>query len=67
MSRPALLKEYLLEPMAEGDWEAVRAIYLDGIATGQLSGLIHSGLWIDVGTTERLATARAALAALDEP
>ncbi len=35
MSITALKKAYLLEPMAEGDWEAVRAIYLDGIATGQ--------------------------------
>ena len=33
MSRQA--KEYRLESMREGDWEAVRAIYLDGIATGQ--------------------------------
>jgi len=35
MSRPSLKKEYQLESMAEGDWEDVRAIYLDGIATGQ--------------------------------
>ncbi len=26
---------YRLEPMGEEDWEAVRGIYLDGIATGQ--------------------------------
>ncbi len=35
MSIPALKKEYKLGPMVEGDWKAVRAIYLDGIATGQ--------------------------------
>ena len=35
MIRPALKKEYQLESMAEEDWEAVRAIYLDGIGTGQ--------------------------------
>ncbi len=35
MIRPALKKEYQLESMAEEDWQAVRAIYLDGIATGQ--------------------------------
>ena len=35
MSIPALKKEYKLVPMVEGDWKAVRAIYLDGIATVQ--------------------------------
>ncbi len=35
MIRPALKKEYQLESMAEEDRKAVRAIYLDGIATGQ--------------------------------
>ncbi len=35
MIRPALKKEYKPWPMLEGDWKAVRAIYLDGIATVQ--------------------------------
>ncbi len=35
MSIPALKKEYKLGPKVEEDWKAVRAIYLDGIATGQ--------------------------------
>jgi len=37
-------------------------VFDDAIAVGSLSGQIHSGLWIDVGTPERLAEARAELA-----
>ena len=33
MGRP--LRKYRLESVNERDWKAVRAIYLDGIATGQ--------------------------------
>jgi len=33
------------------------------IAARRLNGVIHSGVWIDVGTPERLAAARTALAA----
>lgn len=35
------------------------------IAAGELAGVLHRGLWFDVGTADRLAAAAAALAARD--
>ena len=40
----------------------LKPILDDAIARGTLRGLRHDGLWIDVGTPERLAAARAAVA-----
>lgn len=37
-------------------------IFDRAIAEGELYGLLHEGLWVDVGTPERLEMARAALA-----
>jgi NDP-sugar pyrophosphorylase family protein len=39
-------------------------VFSTAIAAGQLSGVVHPGLWVDVGTPERLAAARATLAAM---
>jgi NDP-sugar pyrophosphorylase family protein len=36
-------------------------VFDDAIAAASLSGSIYSGLWLDVGTPERLAAARDAL------
>ena len=57
----SLLSPKLFEGLTPGR-RPLSPVFEDGIAAGALSGLIHSGLWIDVGTPERLAEARAELA-----
>ena len=40
-------------------------VFAAAIAAGELAGVLHRGLWFDVGTADRLAAAAAALAARD--
>jgi MurNAc alpha-1-phosphate uridylyltransferase len=54
---PALFARF--EPGHRG-WSEV---FDPAVAAGQLRGLLHTGLWIDVGTPDRLAAAQALLAA----
>jgi MurNAc alpha-1-phosphate uridylyltransferase len=37
------------------------SVFAIAIARGQLTGVLHRGLWFDVGTPERLAAAASAL------
>jgi MurNAc alpha-1-phosphate uridylyltransferase len=37
------------------------SVFAIAIARGQLTGVVHRGLWFDVGTPERLAAAASAL------
>lgn len=46
-----------LEPMREGDWPAVRAIYEEGIATGQATFETETPSW-ETWNAEHLATGR---------
>jgi L-amino acid N-acyltransferase YncA len=36
---------FLIEPMLPGDWEEVRRIYLEGLATGQASFEVEAPTW----------------------
>lgn len=60
----ALLKPELFAGLEPGP-RAWNEVFDPAVAAGRLKGVMHAGLWIDVGTPERLAAARALLAARD--
>src|SRR5215470_6473353 len=39
--------EIVIDPITEADWEHIRAIYLDGIATGQATFEVDAPAWED--------------------
>lgn len=60
----SLLSPALFTGLAPGR-RSLGQVFEPAITAGKLSGLMHSGLWVDVGTPERLALARRAVAVLD--
>jgi MurNAc alpha-1-phosphate uridylyltransferase len=56
----ALLSPQLFAGLAPGR-RPLGDVFAAAITGGQLSGVVHRGLWLDVGTPERLAAANAAL------
>ena len=56
----ALLSPQLFAGLAPGR-RPLSDVFAAAITGGQLSGVVHRGLWLDVGTPERLAAANAAL------
>jgi N-acetyl-alpha-D-muramate 1-phosphate uridylyltransferase len=58
----ALLSPALFAGLAPGR-RPLAPLFDRAIAAGRLAGVLHEGLWIDVGTPERLAAARVRLRA----
>jgi len=56
----ALLSTALFAGLAPGR-RPLSDVFATAIAAGQLTGVVHRGLWFDVGTPERLGEANAAL------
>jgi MurNAc alpha-1-phosphate uridylyltransferase len=56
----SVLSPELFAGLAPGRRSLVE-VFEPAIAAGQLFGVVHDGFWIDAGTPERLAAARAAL------
>lgn len=57
----SLLAPELFAGLAPGR-RPLSAVFDAAIARGELRGVVHEGLWLDVGTPERLAAATAVLA-----
>lgn len=62
----SLLSPQLFAGLAPGR-RPLSQVFEAAIAARRLSGLLHQGLWFDVGTADRLAAASAALAARKPP